>query len=204
MTDLPYTLRYGDTHPPARMTEGAAGYDLTTDETAEIPARGTLKVTTGVSLALPPGTVGKVHIRSSIATKAGITLENQTGIIDNDYRGEIKLVLRNNSNIDAIIRRGTRVAQLVIQKVETPTPKKVGALLATERGAGGFGSTGRHSTPQGLKEAVTETHDTTITPSVRLGETLYFIECTCGWMAANHTRTTATYRAQKHMEESVE
>lgn len=138
---LPYTLRSSDTTPPKRQTEGAAGYDLAVDEPVVIPIGATRLVTTGVSVAIPDGMVGKVHIRSSLGAKSGLVLANQVGIIDSDYRGEIKLALRNISNAPFQIGRRDRVAQLLIERVEYPELEQVDELPDTLRGVGGFGST---------------------------------------------------------------
>jgi len=131
---------------PTRASEGAAGYDLR----ACIDAPITLKVgeifavPTGVAIELPSkNLVAVLSARSGLAIKHGITLANGVGIIDSDYRGEIKAGLINLGKEDFVINPGERIAQLLIMPVETPTFTAVDELSSTERGSGGFGSTGR-------------------------------------------------------------
>ena len=102
-------------------------------------------VGTGIAIALPPGTVGLIHPRSGLAAKHGLSIVNTPGTIDADYRGEIKVCLLNTDPTTPIeITRGMRIAQLVVQKVELVTFSEVDDLDDTERGAGGYGSTGTH------------------------------------------------------------
>lgn len=137
-----YTRRHPDTVAPVRATVEAAGLDLTADHDVTIPAGGSAWVCTGIAVALQPATVGKLYVRSSLGTKRDIVLANGTGIIDSDYRGWIKAKLRNNSRKRVEITRGERIVQLVVQPVVTDNPVEADELPATERGAGGFGSTG--------------------------------------------------------------
>lgn len=137
-----YTRRHPDTVAPVRATVEAAGLDLTADHDLTIPAGGSAWVCTGIAVALQPATVGKLYVRSSLGTKRDIVLANGTGIIDSDYRGWIKAKLRNNSRKRVEITRGERIVQLVVQPVITNNPAEADELPATERGAGGFGSTG--------------------------------------------------------------
>ncbi|WP_269715077.1 dUTP diphosphatase [Caulobacter sp. NIBR2454] len=132
---------------PAYETEHAAGMDLRAAVTDEEPM--TLKpgvramVPTGLSFAVPAGFEAQVRPRSGLAAKAGITCLNTPGTIDADYRGEVKVVLINLGEEDFIIRRGDRIAQLVIAPVAKAAWSEVESLEETARGAGGFGSTGR-------------------------------------------------------------
>lgn len=129
---------------PTYETEGAAGMDLR----ANIDASITLKpleraiVKTGLFIALPIGFEAQVRPRSGLAAKKGITVLNSPGTVDADYRGEIGVILVNLSNEDFIINDGERIAQLVIAKHERVNWKEVDVLNETERGSGGFGSTG--------------------------------------------------------------
>ena len=129
---------------PAYETNGAAGMDLR----ANIEEAITLKpleraiVKTGLFIALPQGFEAQVRPRSGLAAKKGITVLNAPGTVDADYRGEIGVILVNLSNEDFTIENGERVAQLVIAKHERAAWQQVKILTETQRGTGGFGSTG--------------------------------------------------------------
>jgi dUTP pyrophosphatase len=129
---------------PAYETDGAAGMDLR----ANIEESITLKpleraiVKTGLFIALPIGFEAQVRPRSGLAAKNGITVLNSPGTVDADYRGEIGVILVNLSNEMFVVNDGERVAQLVIAKHERVQWKEVTVLNETERGSGGFGSTG--------------------------------------------------------------
>jgi dUTP pyrophosphatase len=129
---------------PTYETNGAAGMDLR----ANIEKSITLKpleraiVKTGFFIALPIGFEAQVRPRSGLAAKKGITVLNAPGTVDADYRGEIGVILVNLSNDDFIVNDGERIAQLVIAKHERINWKEVEVLSETERGSGGFGSTG--------------------------------------------------------------
>ena len=139
---MKYTLAPGAT-APTRATEGSAGYDLTANETATLnPGERTL-IGTGVSLQLPAGLAACVRPRSGLAAKHGITVLNTPGLIDPDYRGEIKVILYNAGNTPFWVNRGDRIAQLTFEHILTPELEQAETLDATERGAGGFGSTGK-------------------------------------------------------------
>ncbi|PQJ79980.1 dUTP diphosphatase [Polaribacter porphyrae] len=129
---------------PSYETEGAAGMDLRANiESAVIlkPLERAI-VKTGLFIALPVGFEAQVRPRSGLAAKKGITVLNSPGTVDADYRGEIGVILVNLSNEDFIINDGERIAQLVIAKHERVNWKEVEVLSETERGSGGFGSTG--------------------------------------------------------------
>lgn len=100
-------------------------------------------VGTGIALEVPKGCAGLVYARSGLACKRGLAPANKVGVVDSDYRGEIKVVLYNHSNEPQIIENGERIAQFVITPVLTPLYKEVTELSNTERGVGGFGSTGK-------------------------------------------------------------
>ena len=132
-------------HPiPSYETEQSAGMDLHANIDSSItlkPLERTI-IKTGLFIALPPGFEAQVRPRSGLAVKKGITVLNSPGTVDADYRGEIGVILVNLSNEDFVIQDGERVAQLVIAKHECVTWREVDLLSETERGAGGFGSTG--------------------------------------------------------------
>ena len=132
-------------HPtPNYETEGAAGMDLRANiETAIVlkPLERTI-VKTGLFIALPIGFEAQVRPRSGLAAKKGITVLNAPGTVDADYRGEIGVILVNLSNETFVVNDGERIAQLIIAKHERVNWKEVTVLSETERGAGGFGSTG--------------------------------------------------------------
>lgn len=128
---------------PARAHATDAGADLTSTEDLTLAPGQRALVGTGIAIALPPGTVGLIHPRSGLAAKHGLSIVNTPGTIDADYRGEIKVCLLNTDPTTPIeITRGMRIAQLVVQKVELVTFSEVDDLDDTERGAGGYGSTG--------------------------------------------------------------
>ena len=132
---------------PAYETGGAAGMDLRAAVAEDAPM--VLKpgardmVPTGLAFAVPAGFEAQVRPRSGLAAKAGITCLNTPGTIDSDYRGEVKVILINLGPEDFTIRRGDRIAQLVIAPVAQAEWQEVADLDDTSRGAGGFGSTGR-------------------------------------------------------------
>lgn len=131
---------------PARATEGSAGYDLRADiPEPQLLRRGEIfAVPTGVAVALPDKNhVAVVCARSGLAIKHGISLANGVGIIDSDYRGEIKVGLINLGSEDFEIAPNERIAQMLIMPVETPELTVTDDLSDTARGSGGFGSTGR-------------------------------------------------------------
>jgi dUTP pyrophosphatase len=129
---------------PAYQSVDAAGCDLTAALEAPMvlePGRRAL-VPTGLAIALPPGTEGQVRPRSGLAMKHGVTVLNAPGTIDADYRGEVKVLLVNLADEPFTIEPGSRIAQLVVAPVTRATFRWVEDLDPTDRGAGGFGSTG--------------------------------------------------------------
>lgn len=127
---------------PAYETAGAAGLDLRAAETARLGAGQRLLVATGIAIALPHGFEAQVRPRSGLAVKHGVTVLNAPGTIDSDYRGEIKVPLINLGQDDVVIRRGDRIAQLVVAPVTRIVWKPVDQLDATARSDRGFGSSG--------------------------------------------------------------
>ena len=129
---------------PRYMTPGAAGMDLLADVEADLVlAAGERRlVPTGLAVAIPPGYEGQVRPRSGLAARDGLTVLNAPGTIDTDYRGEIQILLVNLGSAAVRIRRGDRIAQLVVAPVTRVAWREVEALPESERGAGGFGSTG--------------------------------------------------------------
>lgn len=127
---------------PAYATAGAAGMDVLAAEDVVLPPGGRHAVATGFALAIPEGFEVQVRPRSGLALKHGISLPNTPGTIDSDYRGELKVILINLGAEPFEIRRGDRVAQLVLAPVVRATWLAVDELDETVRGEGGFGSTG--------------------------------------------------------------
>ncbi len=129
---------------PSYQTELASGMDLYANVTGEyvLPARSFGTVNTGVCIDISPDCEAQIRGRSGLARKFGIGLVNGIGTIDADYRGEIAVVFMNNSDNDFVIRRGDRIAQMVITKIERIEIVEVSELSDTARGDGGFGSTG--------------------------------------------------------------
>ena len=137
-------LRHHDGLPlPSRQTDGAAGYDVASAEadfTLEPHARRLVR--TGLALAIPPGYEAQVRPRSGLALKYGLTLPNTLATIDSDYRGELMVAMINLGTEPVAVTRGMRIAQLVFQRVERVELLEVAELPPSERGQGGFGSTG--------------------------------------------------------------
>lgn len=131
---------------PAYETVNSAGMDLRAylpDGELVIKPMQRALVPTGLFMEIPVGYEGQVRPRSGLAIKSGITVLNSPGTIDADYRGEVKVILINLSDADFVIKSGDRIAQLVIAKCEQMEVVEVETLTETERGAGGFGHTGK-------------------------------------------------------------
>ncbi|WP_235840572.1 dUTP diphosphatase [Corynebacterium liangguodongii] len=130
---------------PTRAHPDDAGADLYSVEELTLQPGQRALVGTGIAIALPAGTVGLIHPRSGLAARCGLSIVNTPGTVDAGYRGEIKVCLINTDVETPIeITRGMRIAQLVVQKVELCEVVEVDALDETERGSGGYGSTGTH------------------------------------------------------------
>ena len=128
---------------PTYAHPGDAGADLTTTVDVEIPPQARVVVPTGLAIALPAGYGAFVHPRSGLAAKHGVTVVNAPGTIDAGYRGEIKVILLNTDPTQPVqLRRGDRIAQLVVQRVETARFLQAEQLPGSHRGEGGFGSSG--------------------------------------------------------------
>jgi dUTP pyrophosphatase len=128
---------------PAYETEHAAGMDLRAAEAAILPPGGRALVATGFAIALPHGFEAQVRPRSGLAARHGVTVLNAPGTIDADYRGEIKVILINHGAEAFAIKRGDRIAQMIVAPVTQIKLNERASLSDTARGAGGFGSTGR-------------------------------------------------------------
>lgn len=137
------TLRVQLVHPdaraPERMSAGAAGYDIYTIEDAIVPAHGMAVLATGICIGIPSDTYARIAPRSGLAVK-GISVG--AGVIDSDYRAPIGVVLYNHMDAHFAIKKGDRIAQMILECIKTPPVEIVPALDATERGTNGFGSTG--------------------------------------------------------------
>ncbi|HEY0313041.1 MAG TPA: dUTP diphosphatase [Allosphingosinicella sp.] len=137
-------LPHGDGLPlPSYATPGAAGMDVVAAESLTLAPGARHAVATGFAIAIPPGYEVQVRPRSGLALKHGITCLNTPGTIDEDYRGEVKVILANLGGAPFEVVRGERIAQLVPAPVQKARFREVADLDETARGAGGFGSTGR-------------------------------------------------------------
>ena len=131
---------------PVKASEGSAGYDLSaaTDKDILLKAGESIFVPTGLSIELPSNKYAAfIFARSGLSCKHKIALTNSVGVIDGDYRGEVKVALTNFSDVDFVLKAGERIAQMVIMPVESPTLVFVDELGKTVRDNGGFGSSGR-------------------------------------------------------------
>ncbi|CCE62588.1 hypothetical protein TPHA_0C04380 [Tetrapisispora phaffii CBS 4417] len=139
---LKIQLRSSDATVPTKGSSTAAGYDIYASQQCVIPSRGQGLVGTDISFTVPVGTYGRIAPRSGLAVKNGI--QTGAGVVDRDYTGEVKVVLFNHSEKDFEIKKGDRVAQLILEKiVDDAEIVVVESLEDSERGAGGFGSTGK-------------------------------------------------------------
>ena len=128
---------------PTYGTPSSAGADLYAVEECEIGAGKTVMVHTGIAMEIPEGFGGFVFARSGMACKRGLAPANKVGVIDSDYRGELMIALHNHGTEPQTVSDGERVAQLILLPVLTPVYLEADALDETERGTGGFGSTGK-------------------------------------------------------------
>jgi dUTP pyrophosphatase len=125
---------------PKRGSEQAAGYDLYTIDEGRLMPKQTRLFDTGISFTVPEGTYGRIAPRSGLSKK-GILVN--AGVVDRDYTGPVKVMLHNLSDEMYQVKKNDRIAQLIIEKIATPIIEEVGSLEETDRGEGGFGSTGR-------------------------------------------------------------
>ncbi|MCH7992606.1 MAG: dUTP diphosphatase [Gemmatimonadetes bacterium] len=129
---------------PERATAHAAGYDVRSADASVVLRPGEIRlVNTGLLMELPEGVECQVRPRSGLALKYGVTLPNSPGTIDPDYRGELRVIMQNLGSEVVTLERGERIAQLVFARFETPQVVEVERLSDTDRGTGGFGSTGK-------------------------------------------------------------
>ena len=139
-------LPHGEGLPlPARATAGSAGFDIASALDCALDPGERRLIPTGFAVAIPPGYEIQIRPRSGLAWKHGVTLPNTPATIDSDYRGELKIALINLGHEIFTVSRGMRIAQLVVGRVEPAEFTLVSTLSLTERGEGGFGSTGSHS-----------------------------------------------------------
>jgi dUTP pyrophosphatase len=144
MTELQIKLLDEGLPMPCYQHEGDAGLDLPSRIDFVLEPGERAMIPTGIAVAIPPGYAGFVLPRSGLASRHGIALVNSPGLVDSGYRGEMSIVMINTDQHDTFhIKRGDRIAQLVIQRVEEVKPVRVSELDNTSRGVGGFGSTGR-------------------------------------------------------------
>ena len=138
---------YDDAILPTRGSAEAAGYDLYArlkeHETLQILPHETTKIGTGIAIECPKGYFAGIFARSGLATKQGLRPANCVGVVDSDYRGEVKVGIINLSDSNYTVKNGDRIAQMVIAPVIMPQIEEVNELDHTERASGGFGSTGR-------------------------------------------------------------
>ena len=128
---------------PTRATPGSAGWDIYADEEVVIPPQGgRASVSTGFSMSMPAGLEAQIRPRSGLALRLGVTVLNAPGTIDSDFRGEVRVLLINHSFTQIKFSRGDRIAQMVFAHVADVKPIETVQLSETERGSGGFGSTG--------------------------------------------------------------
>ena len=125
---------------PTRGSSASVGYDIYSTDEVVIPPSHRALVGSGLAISLPPGVYGRVAPRSGLAVKNGIQVG--AGVVDPDYTGEVKVVLFNHGDKDFQVKKGDRIAQLVLERCETPEVEEVTEVEETDRGAGGFGSTG--------------------------------------------------------------
>ena len=141
---------------PSYALPGDAGADVVTAVDAELAPGERAVLPTGLALALPDGYAAFVHPRSGLAARCGMSLVNAPGTVDSGYRGEVKVIVINHDPVRPLrLKRGDRIAQIVIQRVERAVFRTVEALPDSERGAGGHGSTGGHARLEVLDAPVT-------------------------------------------------
>ncbi len=142
MTNEKVYIQITDSKMPEMATSGAAGYDLCASKAVTIKSGEFEKVPTGIRISMPEGLEAQIRPRSGLAAKHGVTVLNAPGTIDSDYRGEICVILINHGKKDFEIEPGMRIAQMVFSKVIKVDFTQVELLDETNRGEGGFGSTG--------------------------------------------------------------
>lgn len=126
---------------PQQSSAGAAGYDLSANDDIVVPSHGKAIIPTGIAISIPQQTYARIAPRSGLAAKHMIDVG--AGVIDKDYRGEIKVILFNHADVPFQVSMGDRIAQLILEHISTPTPILVDSLDTTQRANAGFGSTGK-------------------------------------------------------------
>ena len=145
MIEIAVTRLREDAVLPTRAYAGDAGLDLVACERLELAPGARALVGTGIAVAIPDGHAGLVTPRSGLAAEHGITIVNTPGLVDSGYRGELRVILHNSDSRESfVVEPGMRIAQLVLVAVPDATLNEVDALPDSERGEGGFGSSGRH------------------------------------------------------------
>ncbi|CAH0551149.1 unnamed protein product [Brassicogethes aeneus] len=139
---LKWTKAIPQALPPTKCSKKAAGYDLKSAFDYIVPARGKVTIDTGIKVELPEGCYGRIAPRSVLAAKNFIDIG--AGVVDEDYRGVLKVILFNDSNENFQVKIGDRIAQLICQKIYYPELKEVQSLTESERGEDGFGSSGKN------------------------------------------------------------
>ena len=142
MSVLKFAKLSENAYAPTKGLAGAAGFDLRSAYDCIVPAKGKALVKTDIQICVPKGTYGRIAPRSGLAAKHHIDVG--AGIVDEDYRGNVGVILFNHAAEDFIIARGDRIAQLVCEKIEYPLLEECKSLQETVRGSGGFGSTGNN------------------------------------------------------------
>lgn len=136
-------LNHEDAKMPYRANEGDAGLDLFSIEEKTIPTGESALIRTGIQMELPKGTEAQIRPRSGLAAKHAVTVLNTPGTIDEGYRGELQVILINHGKNDFTVEKGMRIAQMVVAPVLPVTLLEINQLTASERGEGGFGSSGK-------------------------------------------------------------
>lgn len=140
---LKINLIHEDAKMPYRANEGDAGLDIFSIEEIIIPSGESAFIRTGIQMELPKGTEAQIRPRSGLAAKHAVTVLNSPGTIDEGYRGELKIILINHGKQDFVVEKSMRIAQMVIAPVLQVTLEQVNELTNSERGDGGFGSSGK-------------------------------------------------------------
>lgn len=136
---------------PTRGSRFAAGYDLSSAYDVIVPSRGKALVKTDISIAIPEGTYARIAPRSGLALKNFI--DTGAGVVDYDYRGNVGVILFNHADVDFEVKRGDRIAQLILERISMAEVIEVDELFDTERGSGGFGSTGITTSAAALEDS---------------------------------------------------
>ena len=144
MINIPIKKIHADAIIPRRGSKSAAGFDIyaVLKDAVVIHPKETVKIPTGITMAIPEGYFGAIYARSGLAAKEGLRPANCVGVVDSDYRGEVMVALHNDSDFSRVVNGGDRIAQLIIREYPEVQFTETEELPETERGLGGFGSTG--------------------------------------------------------------